>query len=255
MRSRDGQQVSRKHGRIGRRCLLAMAGAFVATPALARFPHDLPPGLIFFVGNSFTRQHAVPALICRIADQTGTTTRCHPNTNNGARLWQSVETARTYSLERGSRLPATVVLQDHSLEPLTAEGRARSADAMAVYADQFERTVLFETWPRRAGHHLYGSAGAPADAEEMAEIVHDHYARQATRLGVRHAPIGLAWMDAARAGHDLHAADGYHANASGAWLAAMMLAHALALPDAFAATPPAGVTAAPALTRIALSYA
>ena len=226
---------------LSRRVFLAVATSALATPALARFPQTVPDGLVFFVGNSFTRQHGVPALVCRIATRTATVARCHPNTNNGAKLWQSVETARSYSRERGSRVPGTVVLQDHSLEPLTAEGRARSAEAMAVYAAQFERTVLFETWPRRAGHHLYSRPGEPSGPDEMVALVHEHYAAQAARLNAELAPIGLAWPAATSAGLDLYAADGYHANLRGAWLAAMMLAAAIGLPDPYSAPPPGGV--------------
>ena len=160
---------------IGRRAFLGGVLATGAAPAFARFPHDVPDGLVFFVGNSFTRQHAIPALVCRIAAHAGQPARCHPNTANGAKLADSVDFARRFSEERGSAVPATVVLQDHSLEPLTAEGRTRSAKAMDVYAAQFERTILFETWPRRAGHRLYTRPLAPGGPREMAGIVHDHY--------------------------------------------------------------------------------
>ena len=238
---------------LRRRAFLSGACAAMAAPAYARFPHTVPDGLIFFVGNSFTRQHAIPGLVCHIADVSGVTARCHPNTANGAKLADSADFARLFSRDRGGRLPVPVVLQDHSIEPLTPEGRKRSAEAMAVYSAQFEKTVLFETWPRRAGHPLYSRAGMPSGPREMAEIVHDHYARQARRLDAAHAPVGLAWVDAAASGIDLFARDGYHANASGAWLAAMMLAQSLGFPEPFAASPPDGVPAAEARVLAAIA--
>lgn len=240
---------------VSRRAFLAASAATLARPAAARFPHEVPEGLVFFVGNSFTRQHAIPALVCAIADWAGVTARCHPNTANGAKLADSVDFARRFSEERGGRVPATVVLQDHSVEPLTPEGRQRSAAAMALYSAQFERAVLFETWPRRAGHPFYAAPGAPSGPREMVETVHAHYARQAAILGAAHAPVGQAWQAAAEAGIDLYARDGYHANPAGAWLAAMLLARALGLPGAHAAPPPGSVPAGLARRLAAIAAA
>ena len=39
-----------------------------------------------------------------------------------------------------------------------------------------------------------------------------------------------AWQRAIAAGHDLHANDGYHANAAGAFLTALVLAQTLGVP-------------------------
>lgn len=233
-----------------RRIALATGLAAIASPALARFPQTVPPGLIFFVGNSFTRQHAIPALVCRIAAATGTAARCHPHTANGAWLDASMPFARSILAERGGPLPATVVLQDHSIAPLTPGGRRRSALAIAAWSAAFRDTVLFETWPRRAGHPIYARPGRPPSPESMAEIVHDHYSRQAHGLGAAIAPVGLAWLVAETEDIALHAADGYHANLAGAWLAAMMLARALELPRPYAAPPPPGIDTATA-TRLA----
>ena len=224
-----------------RRAVLAGLAATVAAPAIARFPNELPDELIFFVGNSFTHQHAIPGLVCSIAASAGVAAHCHPHTANGAWLDASMDFARSLPAERGGPLPATVVLQDHSIAPLTAAGRRRSARAMAAWSAAFDRTVLFETWPRRADHPLYSDRHRPPTPEYMAEIVHDHYSRQARELGAAIAPVGLAWLEAESEEIDLHAADGYHANVAGAWLAAMMLAAALGQPDPYGAAPPPGV--------------
>lgn len=226
---------------LTRRDALGGALALIASPAGARFPHDLPTGLIFFVGNSFTRQHAIPVLVCRIAASTVTEAHCHPHTANGAHLWDQIGFARETAVEHPARLSATVVLQDHSTAPLTATARMRSGTAMAAFSARFERTVLFETWPRAAGHRLYGRSGTPETPDDMAATVHRHYADQAARLGAAHAPIGQAWLRATRAGINLYARDRYHANLSGAWLAAMMLAQSIGLPHPFSAVPPDGV--------------
>ena len=228
-----------------RRAVMAAGLAAVANPALARFPQTVPPGLIFFVGNSFTRQHAIPAQVCRIATSTPTDipVRCHPHTANGAWLDASIDFPRLLLAERGGPLPATIVLQDHSTAPLTRAGRQRSRDAIEAWSAAFEHTVFFETWPRRRGNALYEQRNMPTGPEEMAEIVHDHYVQQAIRLGASTAPIGLAWLEAETEDINLFAADGYHANAAGAWLAAMMLARAIGITDPYATQPPEGIDA------------
>ena len=246
---------------LTRRSLLAGAGALaVAAPAIARqpgFPHRVPNGLIFFVGNSFTRQHAIPALVCSIAAASGTPAHCHPHTANGAWLDASTDFAEAALAERGEPIPGTVVLQDHSIAPISPHGRLRSTQAIRAWSAAFTNTVLFETWPRRDGHPLYSQRQTPGSPEEMAEIVNDHYLLLARETGAVPAPIGLAWLEAETEGIDLFAQDGYHANLAGGWLAAMMLARALDLPSPYQAPPPDGIDPATstALARIAALHA
>lgn len=223
--------------------LATIAASRFPSDARARFPKTVPDNLIFFVGNSFTRQHDIPALVCRIAQQSAADLNCHRHTANGAWLDGSLGFAKSLSRERGSALPGPVVLQDHSIAPLTPEGRDRSAKAMAVYRAQFAKAVLFESWPRRAGHHHYARWGAPSNPDEMAQITHRHYLDQARRLEAVVAPIAPAWLLGAEQRIDLYARDGYHANLAGAWLAALLIAKALDVSNPFAAMPPGDVPA------------
>ena len=243
----SGKDLTRQErtsgARRSRRWVVGAGLATLASPALARFPKTVPPGLLFFVGNSFTRQHAIAALVCRIAAATGTQARCHPHTANGAWLRDSLSFARSISRDRGSPVPATVVLQDHSIAPLTPEGREVSRNAISVYRQQFDRAVLFETWPRADGHLLFSQPGMPRNPHEMVAVVHRHYQKVARLIGAGHAPIGPAWLAAVDDGLQVHARDGYHASLQGAWLSAMMLAAALGLPDPFLAPPPRGIPA------------
>ena len=225
-----------------RRWVLSGAVASIASPVVARWADPLPEGLIFFVGNSFTRQHDVPGLVCRIARESGFTAHCHRQTANGARLISTIDVPERLAEDWQGSVPARVVLQDHSVVPLSAEDRAGSARAMAAWDDRFQGTVLFETWPRRSGHPLYDQPGMPSGPDEMANLTQAHYRTQAARLGAVIAPVASAWIAAGRRGLDLYAHDGYHANLSGAWLAAMLLARALDVPAPFDARPPEGVT-------------
>ena len=232
---------------VSRRTLLtgalsSAAGYMLADiPVLARWPDEVPEGLIFFVGNSFTRQHDVPGLVCRIARQAGVEAHCHRQTANGAKLISTIEVPGRLAQDWPGRIPARVVLQDHSTVPLTAKARAESTQAMIAWDRHFQGTTLFETWPRRAGHPLYSQSGMPTDPQQMAELTHAHYTKQASALHASLAPIAPAWIAATAEGLDLYAVDGYHANLSGAWLCALLLARALSVPDPFAAAPPPGV--------------
>ena len=64
----------------------------------------------------------------------------------------------------------------------------------------------------------------------MTAMIRDHYAEQAVRTGAAIAPVALAWQRAIAAGHELHALDGYHANETGAYLTALVLAQTLGVP-------------------------
>ncbi|MGD1923601.1 MAG: hypothetical protein ACFB03_05345 [Paracoccaceae bacterium] len=172
----------------------------------------------------------MPGRVCEIAEATGVSLYCHRRTANGAKLSDSVFFAQSITRERGSPVPGMLVLQDHSLEPVTHQGRQRSADAMAIYAAQFEKTVLQETWPRRAGHRLYTEPGMPKSPDAMTELVRAHYSEQAQRIGATVAPVALAWQRAIANGHELHARDGYHANPEGARLTALVLAATIGVP-------------------------
>ena len=220
-----------------------LAGAIALAPGAvhAGWARSVPEGLIFFVGNSFTRQHDIPGLVCRIAGQTGVRAHCHRHTANGAHLISTIEVPGRLAEDWPGRVPARVVLQDHSVVPLSSALRDESARAMAEWDRHFQGTTLFQTWPRRVGHPLYDQPGMPSGPEEMAELTHAHYRAEARRLGAAVAPVAPAWIEAARRGIDLYAFDGYHANLAGAWLAAMLLAAALGLPDPFEASPPVGV--------------
>lgn len=217
--------------------------ALIPVTAHARFPHSVPDNLVFFIGNSFMRQHDVPGMVCQIAEDAGVGLHCHRRTANGATLFDSVDFAQSIARERGSPVPGTLVLQDHSLGPVTAKGRSRSADAIAIYAAQFERTILQETWPRRDGHRIYSEPGMPGSADAMTALIRAHYAEQASRTGAIVAPVALAWQRATTAGHDLYARDGYHANRTGAHLTALTIARTLGV-DLPEDDPLAGIAAA-----------
>ena len=221
--------------------------------ALAATDEAVPA--ILFIGNSLTSHHDIPGLVGHIGTASGHRVGCVAALTDATGLAERQPGLPAALLRWLPRNRADAVLQEFSPALLSPAGRARSARAMARFGTRFRRTVLFQTWPRRAGHPLYERPYAPSDPAAMTAMLHAHHVAQTRETGAYLAPVALAWAEAARQGFDLYSRDGYHASLPGAWLAAMMLASALGFPAPFAVRPPDGVEDGAALARIAASFA
>ncbi|MEL6476778.1 MAG: hypothetical protein AAFR17_05560 [Pseudomonadota bacterium] len=205
---------------------------------------------VLFVGNSFTYEHDLPGMVARIAAASGCALTVLTRAEGGASLAQHAAQPGLAQDLAWFR-PDWIVLQDFSTEPLTEAGRIRSTRAVAeILAETAARPVFFATWPRRAGHSLYRTPGMPAGPAAMAALVEVHYAALAETHQGRLAPAGRAWITALARGLAPHRGDDYHANASGAWLAALTLARAMGH-DLSRATPPETIPNATQLRWIA----
>lgn len=184
---------------------------------------------VLFIGNSFTREHDLPAQVARLAAQSGVRLSPGMIVRDGARLADHAANPDVAGLI-GALAWDVLVLQDHSVVALTPEAAAASRAAVAQMAGLTPAgLVLFATWPRAAGHALYAEAGMPSGPAQMNARVAAHYAAMAVELGARVAGVGDAFLAIAarQPGLALHAADGYHASAEGARLAASILAAAI----------------------------
>lgn len=212
---------------IARRALLlgGLAAATALRPAQARPPR------VLFIGNSFTIGHNVPALVGSLAQDAGLNWQMMMIAQPGMTLTRHIYETRLFEFLQALQ-PDALVVQDHSTEPLTIEGRQRSAYALS----QIKRVspvpmIMFATWPRRQSHPFYSKwAHVNMTPRQMMAIVESHYQFEASRLGATVAPVGRAWMDATDGGLHLFADDGYHASPSGALLASLVVARALGIP-------------------------
>ncbi|MEM1344483.1 MAG: hypothetical protein AAGI34_07860 [Pseudomonadota bacterium] len=189
---------------------------------------------VLFIGNSFTHEHDVPALVATLAAQARRPIEPHVVVRNGARLAghlrrEIVRQTLTWGWE-------AVVLQDHSTEALHPARLSETESALAL-ADRLSgeaALVLFTPWPRAAGHPLYarlaGVSGrlAPETPAEMARLTTAQAKALAARQGATVAPVASAWAAALEEGQSLHTVDGYHANPAGAALSARVLWETLA---------------------------
>lgn len=207
-----------------RRLVLSGLVAAAACPAAGAEPLRR----VLFVGNSFLRQHDVPARVAALARETGRPIDPHAILRNGATLEGHLRhPALRQTLGWGWEV---LVLQDFSTIPLFDDRRRRAAEAVRLMRAMARgaEIVLVTPWPRAPGHPLYDRAEAPGFAAprtpvDMARASAEHAVALSADLGARVAPVASAWVEAMAEGADLHAADGYHANPRGAALTARVL--------------------------------
>ena len=205
---------------LTRRTALTLGAAALAVPALASEKRR-----VLFIGNSFTAEHDVPSLFKNIAESLGYPVEIDAVLQNGAFLADHAPGRASRIRLITDRNPDIVVLQEHSLAAFKPKEGARSFKAIVDYRFSGKHMIYFAPWPRRSGHKLYSQDGMPQSPGEMVDRSEAHL-RQAAWFDMSLASgpvarIGRAWLLAE--GITLHRGDRYHANLSGAWLAALML--------------------------------
>ncbi len=184
---------------------------------------------VLFVGNSYTRFHAMPLMV-RAALQS-LPRHPHAVVEMVARPGWTL----SHHLERGMAQQRIehgrfthVVLQGHSLGPLEDAGGLRRAarELDRVTRGRGAQTVLYETWARREGAPEYAREGLPATPAQMQAQIAETYGSLARELDAPIAPAGRAFM-LARAelpGVELYREDGSHPSEEGSYLVACTLA-------------------------------
>jgi hypothetical protein len=182
---------------------------------------------VLFVGNSYTVFNNLPDLVAAIAaaDPDGPIIVPMLVTRGGATL--------RWHLENGSALKSLatgkwdfVVLQEQSLLGGDfKDGKAVVGDPSEFHASTREwaariravgaTPILYMTWARRE----------PADAARVQKALADAYLGIGKELGVKVAPVGLAWAETRRRllTLDLHIWDGSHPTPAGSYLAAAVI--------------------------------
>lgn len=193
---------------------------------------------ILFVGNSYTYQHDVPGKVAAQLnqDQTdGTQYRAKMVADGGQNLMHYVGDVRVLNLLDREDIDL-IVLQDRSTATFYSQDYRDFFRAVSWFAeraqDEGAQLVLYQTWPRRAGHPFYSETGhrnfsPPRSPTEMRLKLAQTYQRAAKHHQAQLAPVGDCWIaheDVA----SLYAADGSHASVIGADLAARALARTIA---------------------------
>ncbi len=188
---------------------------------------------VLFVGNSYTFQHDVPKQVAQI-DRRQDGVRIKYKTamiaDGGANLIDYVDDQRLVKL-LDERDWDVIVLQDRSMAAFFQRERQEFDQALVWFRgrarEEKAKLILFETWPRREGHQIFGASPTqgfkpPSSQTDMLNILQQTYRRGAARNGATVAPVGTCWLQVDDANR-LYGADGSHASKAGARLAARVI--------------------------------
>ena len=183
---------------------------------------------VLFVGNSHTYTNNLPALVRLLAEGAGHPLVTGMSAPGGFTLRQHAAHEPTRAAILGGGWDR-VVLQEQSQVPVISHWRdawmtpaALTLDSLAAWAGS--ATTLFMTWGWRAGqeHCILDSCATYDDFFHMQDSLAAAYRRLGERLGAPVAEAGEAFRRALLADPfaDFWAADGYHPNLEGSYLAA-----------------------------------
>lgn len=177
---------------------------------------------ILFVGNSYTYANDLPTMFSELARSGGHKVEVSIVAEGGFTLADHVNSAQ-FSEALTSNQWDYVVLQEQSQIPSIKASRTQSMyPAARELVQQIRATsaqpIFFETWAHRGG---FPENGLPT-YEGMQYEINQGYKQIASELGVRLAPVGLAWFRALQAnpGLQLWQEDGSHPSEQGTYLAA-----------------------------------
>jgi hypothetical protein len=211
-------------------------GAGAASAPTAASPAATSRYRVLFVGNSYTRLHAMPLMV-RAAlrslpqrPEVAVESIARPGWTLSRHLDRGLAVRR---IERGRY--THVVLQGHSLSAVREAGELREAARAldALTRARGARTVLYETWARRADAPEYRREGLPRTPEQMHAQIADTYGALSRELGAPVAPAGRAFLlaRAALPEVELYRWDGSHPSEEGSYLVACTLAGVLSGED------------------------
>jgi hypothetical protein len=177
---------------------------------------------ILFVGNSFTYVNDLPDMFARLARAGGHTVETGMAAPGGWTLFAHARSAETLGKLKSSKWDF-VVLQEQSQVPAVEPARSEAMyPAVRLLVRQIEDVgatpIFFVTWARRDGWAEQGLSGY----EAMQSQITQGYLGIAQELGVPAAPVGEAWLLAARQHPELELwqGDGSHPSEQGTYLAA-----------------------------------
>ncbi len=182
---------------------------------------------VLFIGNSYVIQSDTPGLLQAMADDAGTSFHVERLATGGKDFEYHLERDKTRKV-LASRDWDVVILQSHSLDSLRdPEGFAKAGAALVEMVREVDaEPLLFETWPRRAGHNLYNYmeeiGKTPA---EMLKRVSARYAALGEETGAPVIPVGHAWKQLQDEHPEIrpYLDDGAHPAEAGAYLSAAVI--------------------------------
>jgi hypothetical protein len=184
---------------------------------------------VLFIGNSHTYNNDVPGMFEGLARADGQSVNAESVAHGGWTLLDHAQSSETINrirsapwdyvvLQEQSDIPSFQFNREQEMYP-SIRSLHREISAMGA------ETVLFMTWGHRDGSIAQGVEGYGAESA----LLENAYVQIGTELGVRIAPVGVAWWIAIQSAPNIvmWANDGNHATKEGSYLAASVLYHVI----------------------------
>lgn len=191
---------------------------------------------VLFIGNSYTLYNDVPAQVQRLARDAGLPMEVVMQAEGGATL-EAHEARPTTQEALASGGYSHVVLQEQSTRPLHDRAlflRSLSRLASKAVGAGDCQLLLYQTWPRKAGHAVYRSGWSGRTPQRMLDGLAEAYGQardELTQQGmdVAVAGVGASWVRSLsrHPSLELYDTDGHHASPAGSHLAALTITAAL----------------------------
>jgi hypothetical protein len=212
---------------LGIVALCAFALCAVQNSRAAQAPASRAVLRVLFIGNSYTFVNNLPDIVAGIAAADPDSPIIIPalSTRGGANLRWHLENGPALKSLSSGKWDFVILQEQSTLDGKDVDGKATVGDYGPFHASVREwvkrirgtgaTPILFMTWARRNEPPLAGMQQELANA-------YDTIGRE---LGVKVAPVGLAWAESRRRlqSVDLHVWDGSHPSSAGSYLAGLIL--------------------------------
>lgn len=231
-----------------KRLIRLLVVAAVMSAAAAGAQPARPHMRVLMVGNSYTYYHDLPHMLVQIAaaDRDGPYVFDVVPVTKGAAHLSDFVSIRQVSQQIAALQGGALVLQDQSMVALNARARMQSAAAIENLAAQARaagaKTLIYGTWPRRAGDDVYAAGSQLSSPQQMQADINAHYLAAARRAQTGYVAVGDYFVEGAGvSGLPLYAQDLSHPSLEGSYLAALLLYRCLSgrMPDALTWQPAA----------------
>lgn len=180
---------------------------------------------ILFIGNSYTYFNDMPTLFSRLCGCNGKQAQVFSVTKGGRKLHENLDSADQTTRELEAVVQQNpmdvVILQEHSVLPITDFDRFSANIKRLMEKIGPARYVLYQTWARKAGAEFLQEH--KLTPRTMALRLQEAYTRAAEICGTGRAPVGQCFLEIYETHRDieLYDPDLTHPSYAGSCLSAM----------------------------------
>ena len=181
---------------------------------------------ILFIGNSYTYFNDMPTLFSRLCGCNGKQAQVFSVTKGGRKLHENLDSADQTTRELEAVVQQNpmdvVILQEHSVLPITDFDRFSANIKSLMEKIGPARYVLYQTWARKAGAEFLQEH--KLTPRTMALRLQEAYTRAAQICNIDRAPVGQCFLEISETHPeiDLYDPDLTHPSYEGSCLAAIV---------------------------------